>query len=1036
MLNSLISWSIARRWVVLLIAVALVLGGLANLQHVSLDVFPNFAPPQVTIQTEAPGLAPQEVEALVTIPLESALNGTPGVTTVRSSSTVGLSVIRIIFVWSMDVYRARQLVTEKVQQVAPRLPRGVAAPALLPISSPISDIVKYALIINPAAKVKNRTTLMDLTTIANWQIRNRLLAVPGVTRVLVVGGEVKRYHVLVRPSSLKQYGITLDQVVLATQGANLNAPGGFIITPDEEYLIRTVGRIKSIDELSQSVIAARDGVPVRLRDVADIELGPEIKRGDGSYDGGEAVIVTVSKQPDADTPTVTRAVEAAMKELSATLPKDVLVSTTFKQQEFINASVNNVLQALRDGALVVALIVIFFLGNWRTILITLTALPLSVLLGVIMLNALGVGMNTMTLGGLAIALGEVIDDAIVDTENVYRRLRENAQKEHKEPVAQVIYNACVQVRGSVVFATLILCVVVAPVFALSGVERQIFTPLGLAYVFSIIASLAVALSVTPALCSLLLSGEQHGNHETMLVRMLKHVYKPILQFSIDHPYPVLLSSLIAVLSSLAIVPTLGTTFLPPFQERSLVVHVTQMPGASLQSTQQLGIALEKALKHYPEIGSAQFRAGRAIGDDDAAGVNYGELDVQVSKVATRQKVLEIIRDELKALPGVQANVQGFITERIDEVLSGTRSALAIKVFGPDLDQLRSIALTIQESIKDIPGVTDLQVEPQMPVKQLEVRVDREAASRYGISVSSLASTVETAFNGRPVSQILEGQQLFDLVVWLTPEERQHPETIANLLLDTPSGQKIPVAQVAQLRFIKGPSLINRENVSRRILVSANAAGRDIGSLVAAVQKAISADVQLPPGYYIQYSGQFEAQRQATREILLYGFISLLVVTLLLYSAVKSVRATVIILTNLPLALTGGIVAVALSGGVLSVASLIGFITLFGIANRNGIILVTTYNQLLEQRRPLRDVLITASSERLSPVLMTAMTAGLAMLPLIVSSGAGSEILQPLANVILGGLFTSTLLTLVVIPALFAKFGAPAPGATQPPLDAK
>lgn len=1025
MINRLILWSITHHLAVVVGSLVLFLAGLNIVSKLPLDVFPNFAPPQVVIQTEAPGLAPEEVESLVTLPLESSLNGTPGVVDIRSSSAIGLSVLTVIFEGQTDVYRARQLVAEKVQQVAPRLPQGVNPPLLSPISNPVGDVVKYAFTLDNTVPLPQRTTLLDVATIANWQIRNRLLSIPGVTRVLVLGGGERQYQILVHPHKLKQFNVTLAQVTEAAKGANLNVPGGFLLTPDRERLVRGMGRTHSAIDLGNSVVVSRPGgIPVRLSDVADIKIGSGVKRGDGSFAGQDAVIVTVTRSPFTDTPSVTRAVEAAMTDIKKTLPKDVKVATTFRQEDFIQKSVENVVEALRDGAIIVSIIVILFLGNWRTVAITLTALPLSIVLGLVVLNWFGVGLNTMTLGGLAIALGGIIDDAIIDAENVYRRLRENnALGAAALPAANVVFDASVQIRSSVVLATIIVCIVVAPIFTLSGVEGRIFTPLGLAYILSTMASLLVALTVTPALCYLLLANRRLPEEETWLVRQLKTAYKPVLSFSMKTPSLILLISTAALIASLALIPFLGNTFLPEFQERSLVIALNQLPGASLASTQEIGKAIEVALLKHPEIETAQFRAGRAFGDDDAGVVTFGELDLQIAeKNVNRAKVLDIIRDELGRYPGVVAIVGGFISNRIDETLSGTRAALAIKVFGPDLNILRAKAQEISSAIVKVPGIVDLQVEPQVPVPQISVLFNREKASRYGLTVGALAETVETALNGRAVSQVLEDQRLFNLVVWLTPTARNNVETIGELLIDTPVGTKIPLSAIATLTENEGPNTINRQHVSRRIVVSANTADRDIGSVVADAKKEISEHVALPTGYYVSYGGQFEAQQRASQELMIFGAVALLAVAFLVHLAVESIRSTILVLANLPLALIGGILAVFLGGGVLSVASLIGFITLFGVACRNGIILVTTYNQMTASGTEFETAIREGSLERLSPVLMTALTAALAMVPLMIGSGAGKEILQPLAIVVFGGLFSSTALTLVVIPALFALFG--------------
>ncbi|MBW4700082.1 MAG: CusA/CzcA family heavy metal efflux RND transporter [Aphanocapsa lilacina HA4352-LM1] len=1023
MLNRLILLSLGARWLVVLGAVAVLGLGIATAVRLPLDVFPNFAPPQVVLQTVAPGLAPEEVESLVTLPLESALNGTPGLADIRSSCAVGLSTLTLIFEGNTDILRARQLVSERVQQAVPRLPEGVDAPLLLPVGSPVGVILRYALTVDPGAPGPERTDVLQLATLANWPIRNRLLAIAGVTNVLAIGGGEMQYQVLVDPDRLKQFGVTLGQVSAAVQEANLNAPGGFLLSPDRELVIRGIGRIASLADLGESVVAVRSGVPVRIAEVARVQTGSGVKRGDASFNGQAAVIVTVVRQPFADTPTVTRAVEAAMDDIRATLPKDVRVTTTFRQEDFIDKSVGNVLEALRDGVIIVAVVLVLFLGNWRTMLITLTALPLSIALGLLLLAAFGVGINTMTLGGLAIALGEVIDDAIIDAENVYRRLRENQACAQPLPAVQVIFAGSVQIRGSVVFATLILCVVIAPLFTLTGIEGRVFAPLGLAYVFSLLASLLVALTVTPALCCVLLAGRRLPDGETPLVRWLKRLYRPVLSWSLRHPAPILAGSVGLLALSLAILPFLGTTFLPEFQERSLTIRVAQLPGASLASTQRLGMAMEKALMAIPEVETVQFRAGRAIGDDDAGGVDFGELDVQlIPKVQSYPEAVDRVRQVLEKFPGVALNVGGYISHRIDETLSGTRSAVAVKIFGPDLEVLRAKAAEVEQALRTVSGVVDLQVEPQVPVEQLSVRFDRVQAARHGLTVGQLAGTLETALNGRAVSQVLEEQRLFDLVVWLAPEARDRPDKIGELLIDTPTGQKIPLAQVASLVTSTGPNTINRENVSRRIVVAANADGRDLGSLIAEARTNIARQVQLPAGYYLEYGGQFEAQQRATRELLIFSALALSGVAVLVFLAVRSVRGALLVLANLPLALIGGIVAVWLGGGVLSVASLVGFITLLGIANRNGIILVTTYQQRLATGESFDQALEAGSIERLSPVLMTALTAALAMVPLMWGEPTGKEILQPLALVVFGGLFTSTALTLVVIPVLFARFG--------------
>jgi len=781
MLNFIVKWSIAQRWLVVIASIAITIWGFLVLTKMPLDVFPSFAPPQVEIQTEAPGLAPEEVESLVTRPIESAINGTPGVEIVRSSSAVGISVVKIIFGWDTEIYRARQLVTERLQQAQSQLPQGVETPQISPVSSPLGVVIKYAF-------TTETTPLMEVRRIVDWQVKNRLLAVPGVTQLVIFGGDERQYQVLVDPNKLKQFNVSLQEVQEAVTKANVNAPGGFLINPDQELLIRGVGRIESIAQLQQSAITARNGTPILLNQVADVQIGAALKRGDGSLNGKKAIILVVNKQPDADTPAVTRAVEAAMEEIKAGLPKDVKVSVTFRQESFIEASLKNVEDSLRDGIIIVSVILILFLMNWRTAVISLSAMPLSLLMGMMVLDWTGQGVNTMTLGGLAVAIGSVVDDAIVDMENVYRRLRENQQAGNPVPPLKVVFNGSVEVRVSVLFSTVIIAVVFAPIFALSGVEGRIFTPMGVAYLLSIIASTIVALTLTPALCALLLVNRQLPEDEPWIARQSQRLYRPALSFSIRYPKIILLAAAIVFVASIVILPSLGRVFLPEFQERSLVIATSLYPGQSLNATNQVGLTVENALKGDPSFGAIAFRSGRAPGDSDVGGVNFGELDVEMSEsgVKEREKSIEKVRTEYAKIPGVAANIGGFISHRLDEVLSGVRSAIAVKIFGPDLEELRAIAKEVETAMKDIPGVVDLQLEPQVPIKQIQIQFDRAAAARYGLAVGDLAEIVETALNGKTVSQVLEQQQVFDLVVWLPESDRSNLDIIRNLLVDTPN----------------------------------------------------------------------------------------------------------------------------------------------------------------------------------------------------------------------------------------------------------
>jgi len=1020
MLNSILKWSIAQRTLVVIGAIIVTVWGFVTIARMPLDVFPNFAPPQVEIQTEAPGLAPEEVESLVTLPIESAINGTPGLTTVRSSSAVGISVVKVIFNWGTDIYRARQLVTERLQQATARLPEGVETPQISPLSSPIGTVLAYAFTLETGAN----TSLMDMRRLIDRDITNRLLAVPGVTQVIAYGGEVRQYQVLVDPAQLQAFDVSLAEVTEAAEAANNNAAGGFLISPDKELLIRGVGRVETLEDLAESVVAARNGIPVLLRDVADVRIGAALKRGDGSVDGKPAIVVMVNKQPLADTPTVTQAVEAAMEEIKGSLSSDVNVAVTFRQSDFIDASIKNVRNALRDGIIIVSIILFLFLMNWRTAVITLSAIPLSLLIGLMLLNLFGLGINTMTLGGLAVAIGSVVDDSIVDMENCYRGLRKNQLAGNPINPLQVVYNTSVEVRVSVLFSTVIIAVVFAPIFTLTGVEGRIFAPMGVAYLVSIFASTFVALTLSPALCAFLLANQQLPEDETWVARLAKSLYRPLIKFSLYAPSIVLISAIAAFVASLIIFTSLGRVFLPEFQERSLVNAFTLYPGVSLEMTNRAGLAMQTALQDDPRFESVQLRAGRAPGDADAGSVTLGHLDVELSEegMQEREASIEQLRKAFAKLPGVAPSIGGFISHRMDEVLSGVRSAIAVKIFGPDLPELRTIGTQVRDAMRDIPGVVDLILEPQVPIKQVQIQFDRTAAARYGLSVGQLSEMIETALNGRVVSQVLEEQQLFDLVVWLQAESRNNLDTIRNLLVDTPAGTKIPLAQVANIDYGTGPNTINRENVSRLIIVSANVAGRDLGSVVKDVQAAVTEQVQVTSGYFIQYGGQFESEQRASQNLLIFGTLALIVIAVLMYFAVKSISATVMIMLNLPLALTGGIFSVALGGGILSVASMVGFITLFGVATRNGLLLVDNYNNKLAQGMPLKRVIFEGSMERLVAILMTALTSALGMVPLVIGTGAGKEILQPLAIVVLGGLFTSTALTLLVLPALYAQFG--------------
>ncbi|MEG4942395.1 efflux RND transporter permease subunit [Microcoleus sp. F4-D5] len=1025
MISFVAKWVISRRWLVVIAAiVSTLIIAFNTIPQMPLDVFPNFAPPQVEIETDAPGLAPEEIESLVTLPIESAINGTPGITTVRSSSSAGLSVVRVIFKWGTDIYQARQLVTERLQQAASSLPESVDPPRIAPISSPIGTVLKYALTVEEKPEAQSKIDLMEVRRIVDWQIRNRLLAVPGVSQVLIYGGEVRQYQVLVDPNKLRAFNVSLQQVSDAVQAANVNAPGGLLMTPDKQTLIRGIGRVETIDDLQQSAIVARQGTPVRLGDVAEIKIGGAVKIGDGSLNGKDAVVIMVNKQPLADTPTVTRAIATAMEELKAGLSKEIKVTETFRQADYIDASVENVRSALVEGSIIAAIVLIPFLMNWRTLTVVLLDFALTFLLALQILSWLGLGLNTMTLGGLAVAIGTAIDDAIVYAENTYRNLRQNKYSSNPRPVLEVIFEGGQEVRESLIGATLITIVVFAPVFALEGVEGRIFGPMGITYLVVVIVSSLESLLISPALCALLLPHGKMPEIEPWIPRFCKRLYSPFLNLALRMSEIVIAIALSAMVAAIIIFPTLGRAFLPEFQESTLVNTLALYPGLSLEATNSAAFVLESKLKDDPRLKYVQLRAGRAPNDPDAAPVNLAHLDIGLNDkgMENREETVKMLREEFNKIPGAAPNIGGFISHRIDEILSGVRSQIAVKIFGADLEELRTIGKQVEEAMKSVPGLVDLQLEPQVPIEQIQIKFDRVAASRYGLTIGQLSNIIETALNGKVVSQVLEKQQSFDLVVWLQPQYRNNLETIENLLVDTPDGNKIPLAKVAKVDYGTGPNTINRENVSRLIVVSANAKGRDLRSIVTDIQNKVKAQIQLPSGYFIQYGGQFEAEERASKNLFIFSAISFAVITVLMYLSVKSIASTATIMINLPIALVGGVIAVAFTGGVISVASLVGFVTLFGVATRNGLLLVDNYTTKFAAGMSLKEVLISGSMERLNAILMTSLTSALGLVPLVVAVGPGKEILQPLSIVVLGGLFTSTALTLLVLPALYAKFG--------------
>nr|MBA2339548.1 efflux RND transporter permease subunit [Pyrinomonadaceae bacterium] len=1002
MLNAIIRWSLQNRLLVVGLAALLLVWGTYVAFNLPVDVLPDLNKPTVTILTEAGGLAPEEVETLVSFPIETLMNGAPGVTRVRSQSGIGLSVVTVEFDWSTDIYIDRQLVAEKLNLAREQLPEGVQ-----PSMGPISSIMGEIMLVSVRSK-SGATNQLDVRSLADWTIRPRLMTIPGVAQVINIGGGVKQYQALVSPDKLKQFGITIEDVATALQKSNINTTGGFVDAQSQEYLIRNLARFYSLDELKNTVVAYRNNTPIKLGDVATVEFGSKIKRGDAGTDGAPAVIMSIQKQPGASTIELTKKVDEAIKEVRATMPEDVEInSDLFRQSNFIEAAVGNVIEALRDGAILVVIVLFLFLLNFRTTAITLTAIPLSFIITFLIFKAFGISINTMTLGGLAVAIGELVDDSIVDIENIFRRLRENRHLEQPKPALQVIYHASLEIRSSIVYATFIVALVFVPLFALTGIEGRLLAPLGLAYITSLVASLVVSLTVTPALAALLLPQMKAMKHdkEGFLVRFLKKWDEKLLHSTLRHPWTVIAGAMLMFLIAIATLPFVGTAFLPEFNEGSLTINLLAQPGTSLQESSRIGTVAEKLLLSVPEVKSTGRRTGRAEMDEHAEGVHYTEIDVDLKKSdRSREDILHDIRDTLAIIPGVNINVGQPISHRIDHLQSGVRAQIAVKLFGDDLGTLRAKAEEIRNVMSTVEGATDVQIEKQVLIPQLRFNVNRTAAAQYGLQPGEVAETLETALNGKTVSEAIEGQRRYDVVVRFDDESRGNLDALRNATIDTPQGAQIPVSAVADIERIPGPNQVLRENTQRRIVVSSNTAGRDLGSIVKDMQQRIKAQVQLPEGYFIEYGGQFEAQAAATKRLSVLTIFSLIAIFFLLLKALGDWRSALQVMVNIPLALIGAIFAMLLTGGVFSVATLVGFISLVGITSRNGILMISHYLHLIREEGEefSEHMIIRGSLERLVPVLMTALTAGLSLVPLALAAGApGKEILHPLAVVVLG-----------------------------------
>ncbi len=1072
MLNHIIAFCLKNRVLVLAVTVVLILYGSRQAAELPIDVFPNLNRPTVTIMVEAHGLAPEEVETLVTFPIESAMNGASDVRRVRSASGIGLSIVWVEFDWGTDIYVNRQIVTEKLQLVRERLPEE-ARPVMAPISSIMGEIMLVGM------RSTGSTTSMELRTVADWEVRQRLLAVAGVSQVSVMGGELKQYQVLTSPEMLARHDVTLDELTSAVEKSNIVTGGGFLLSKTHESLIRIIGRATTLDEVADTVVRAGDPVPITVRQVADVRYAGPVRRGDASIEGNRSIILSVQKQPGADTLVLTEMIERTLADIQKRLPSDVVISTDiFKQADFIDSAIDNVKEAIRDGVIWVIVVLFIFLWNLRTSLITLTAIPLSIIITALAFSYFGISINTMTLGGLAVAIGELVDDSIVDIENIFRRLKENHHKATPDKSLKVIFLASCEVRNSIVYATLIVVLVVFPLFSLAGLEGRMFAPLGLAYLTTLLASLVVSLTVTPVLASYLLPRANFLKKEgdPLLLRWLKRADTAILRLTLRHSTCVLAAVTVLVLVSVSCIVWMGGEFLPRFNEGSLTIAATAPPGVSMEESNRIAGRVERMLADIPEVKHVSRRTGRAELDEHAENVNFSEIDVGLIQPERpkpgihyavlraipglhgfgvdvvgrpRDEVMAEIRDIVAEVPGVKVNIGQPISHRLDHMMSGIRSQIAVKLYGRDIEELRDRGQDIAEVMTEVPGVVDLQIEPQVDIPQVRVTIRRQEAARYGLAPADVAKALETALQGRTVSQVLENQRVFDLVVWFDEEARNNIDAIRSTLISTSDGSRVALRTVADVVATQGPNTINRENVQRRIVMQCNTAGRDLVSVVQDIQRAVDEKIKpiLKEGYEVEYGGQFEARQDANRRLLLLGSFAIAGVFLLLYKCLASWRAAIQVMVNIPLAAMGSIVALLLVNrpsadalaavswwevpgvwvgmSVLSVAHWVGFITLIGIVSRNGIMMISHYIHLMKYEGEVfgEQMIIRGSLERLAPVLMTALTTIIGLVPLALGAGqTGKEILHPLAIVVIGGLLSSTLLDQIVTPALFYRFG--------------
>lgn len=1018
MLNNIIRFSLKNRIVVLVSAILLVVFGIYTAKTMDVDVFPDLNAPTVVVMTEAGGMAPEEVERLVTFPLETAVNGATDVRRVRSSSTTGFSIVWVEFNWGMDIYRARQIVSEKIAEVRDQLPENVGNPTLGPQSSILGELMFVAI-------TADSTSLRDLRTLADWTIRPRLLATGGVAQVSVLGGELREYQILLDPARMKHYGVGLNDVLTAVNGMNQNTSGGVLYEYGNEYIVRGVRSTTSLSEMGKSLVKRVNGMPVMLRDIAEVKIGDKApKMGVASLKGKPCVVMTVTKQPNTSTLDLSKQIDAALLDVQKSLPKDVSLTTdVYRQERFITSSIDNVKKSLYEGGFFVVIVLFLFLMNVRTTVISLVTIPVSLVVSIVTLHLLGLTINTMSLGGMAIAIGSLVDDAIVDVENVFKRLRENRllPENLQRPLLTVIFEASREVRMPILSSTLIIIVSFIPLFFLTGMEGRLLAPLGIAFITALCASTVVALTLTPVLCSFLLGRKQgkNGEKESVVALWLNRHYNSLLQKAINRKRVVISITGALLVLALVVFFSLGRSFLPPFNEGSFTINVSTMPGISLEESDKIGLRVEKILLEIPEIKTVGRKTGRAELDEHALGVNNSEIEAPfVLADRSKDEVIDDIRSRLEEIPGVSIEVGAPITHRIDAMLSGTQANIAIKLFGDDLNKMYSLGNLIKEEISDVKGIADLNVEQQVERPQLQIVPNREMMAKYGLTMSDFGEMVNVLLNGQVVSMVYEGNRSFDLTLKVNDDSRSTAERIKNLTISV-DGQAIPLCHIADIVSATGPNTINRENVARKLVVSANVAGRDLTGVVSDIQKRINERVSLPEGYHVEYGGQFESEKAASQTLLVMSIFSILVIYLLLFAQFRNFTQAAVILLNLPLALIGGVMAVSMTDGMISIPAIIGFISLFGIATRNGMLLISRFNDLRNEGLSVMECVMKGSADRLNPILMTALTSALALIPLVIGGDLpGNEIQSPMAKVILGGLFTSTLLNAFIIPIMY------------------